>query len=360
MKFTGGTKLLFEYASYLRNAGHRTDVLVKHKTGTLKDSIDVTIVPDFISEFIPECDLVIATTPRDLRQAWDSKKNKVVNFCQGFQITELEQRIQGYNIPLRFQKKGIVNKLRLIRKKISWQKKIKRIDKLYKLPIPMITVAKPLQKILEQRYNRKVDLCVNGVSKKYFFSAIEKAEIKITADRPLRIISVGPFDVSVKGISITLDAIKKLKSIGVPIHFTRIAPEFIDVEKKDPCVDEFFENVSSQKMGEIMRSSDVYISNSFAAEGFGLPAIEALSCGLICILNSIPSYKSFSDRDGFCYFLDENNVDKTVKAIQKIVQLSKSDMNIIHNNALEVASNFSLDKACQSFEQILLRIAKER
>ncbi|MCK5311335.1 MAG: glycosyltransferase family 4 protein [Desulfobacteraceae bacterium] len=358
MKFTGGTKLLFDYASYLRQAGHKVDVLVKSKVGTLKDSIYVTVVKNFNSETIPECDLVIATTPRDLQQALDSKKNKVVNFCQGLQVIGLEERIKGYGIPFRFQKKGVLNKLRLMRKKISWQRKINRIDKLYRLPMPVITVAKPLQRIFERRYGQKVDLCVNGVHEKYFFPLSERREIKINPDSPLRILSVGPLDVSVKGIAITLDAIKKLKDNGIPIHFTRVAPEFIDIEKDNPCVDKFFENVSPEKMGEIMRSSDIYISNSFAAEGFGLPAIEALSCGLLCVLSSIPSYKSFSIRDDFCFFLDENNDDGTVKAIHQIIQLQKSQIENVRNNALEVASDFSLAKACKRFEQILIKLSK--
>ncbi len=359
MKFTGGTKLLFEYASYLRLANHQVDVLVKHETGALKGNLDVTVVTDFNSKTIPECDLVIASTPRDLKQAWDSNKNRVVNFCQGFQVVGLEQRIDGQGIPFRYQKKGVLNKLRLIRKKISWQKKINRIDDLYRLPMPMIAVSKPLQRTLEKRYNRKVDLCINGVSKKYFFPIKGKTIINITLDRPLRIINVGPFDVSVKGISITLGAIKKLKNIGIPIHFTRVAPELMDFEKEDTCVDQFFENVSPEKMGEIMRSADMYVSNSFAAEGFGLPAIEALSCGLLCVLSSIPSYKSFSYRDDFCFFLDDNNISETANTIQKIIQFPASDIDNIRDNALKVASAFSLDTACQKFEQILVKIVGE-
>ncbi len=358
MKLTGGTKLLFEYASYLRTHGHHVDVLVKSKTGNLKSYIDATLVPDFNLKTIPDCDLVVATTPRDLRQAWDSKKNKVVNFCQGLQIIGLEQRIKGEALPFRFQKKGLFNKLKLMRKKKYWQKKIDRIDELYRLPMPIITVAKPLQKILEQRYGRKVDLCTNGVSNKYFFSLSKKRRLRATTDHPLRILSVGPYDVSVKGIAITIDAIKELKQQGIPIHFTRVAPEFLSFEKKNPCVDKFFENVSSKKMGEIMHSSDIYISNSYAAEGFGLPAIEALSCGLLCILSSIPSYRSFSDKDGFCFFLEGNNVGETVKTILRVMQLSKTDLGNVTANALEVASNFSLDKACQRFEQILIKLGQ--
>lgn len=356
MKFSGGTKLFFEYASYLRLAGHQVDVIVKRKEGVLKKALDVTLVENFNSQTIPKCDLVVATTPNDVKQAWDCKNNRVVNFCQGFPIIEFEQRISGEVVPLRFQKKGLLNKLRLTWKKKSWLKKIHTIDKIYKLPISLITVSKSLQTILEQRYNKPVQLCLNGVSSNFFYPMKNKTITKATTNRPLRIISVGPLDVSVKGITITYDAIKRLKQEGTPIHFTRVTPKAIDFEKKEPCVDQLFENVNSEEMGNILRSADVYISNSFKGEGFGLPAIEALSCGLICILTPIPSYKSFSKRNDYCYFLQKNNADATIKCIQQILNLPEYEINSIRKNALEVAANFSFEDACERFEQILINL----
>lgn len=357
MKFSGGTKLFFEYASYLRSEGHQVDVLVKRKEGALKKALDVTLVENFNSQTIPKCDLVVATTPNDVKQAWDCKNNRVVNFCQGFPIIEFEQRVSGEVVPLRFQKKGLMNKLRLMRKKKSWRKKIYKIDKIYRLPIPLITVSKSLQAILEQRYNQPVHLCLNGVSNNFFYPMKNKTRAKATPNRPLRIISVGPLDVSVKGITITYDTIKRLKQKGAPIHFTRVTPKAIDIEKKEPCVDQLIENVNSEEMGNILRSADVYISNSFKGEGFGLPALEALSCGLICILTPIPSYLSFSKRNDYCYFLQENNADATIECIQRILNSPEYEIDTISKNGLKVAADFSFENACKRFEQILVNLA---
>jgi glycosyltransferase involved in cell wall biosynthesis len=50
-------------------------------------------------------------------------------------------------------------------------------------------------------------------------------------------------------------------------------------------------------------ASDVFIGPSRREEGFGLPALEALACGVPCLLSDTPAHREFAG-DAAAYFAD--------------------------------------------------------
>ncbi len=170
----------------------------------------------------------------------------------------------------------------------------------------------------------------------------------------MKIVNVGPYNVSSKGIPITIKAVEGAKSRGIPIHFTRVSPS--THEKNIDIVDEKYSSLSQEELGKVLRSCDLYISNSTEAEGFGLPAMEALSCGLVSILSDISSYQNFSEDKEYCIFVPQNDYEATIDAIEKVYRMSENEMLQIRYKALEVASEFSHDDACSKFEKLLIRI----
>jgi len=355
MNFSGGRKLLFEYASFLRKRGHKVDVLVQKEKGSLKGTLSVTIVNAFNRDEIPECDLIIATTPREVKNAYDSKRGDVIHFCQGYEITDLNQRVNGKVIPPRYQSKSLFSKFTILRKKLSWRKKIKRIDNIYRLPTVLLTVSKHLQKELELIYSRKVFLCENGIHNEYFYPQKDFHWNKFTPEKPLKIINIGPHKVTFKGINTTLKAIEILKKKNFPIMLIRVAPHIEQHEYDNPIIDKCYENIPPENLGELLRNSHVYISNSTEGEGFGLPALEAISSGLITILSSINSYKNFSNKKNFCYFIPEYDALKTAETIEKILTLPKNEIEKMRTSALSVAKKFSFKHSCETFEKILYK-----
>ena len=353
MNFSGGRKLLFEYASYLRKRGHKVDVLVQEERGALKDFINVTKVKSFTAKDIPKCDLIVATTPREVRQAYDSHRGITVHFCQGYEITDLEQRVYGQVLPPRYKGKGLLHKLKIAKKKISWRKKIKRIDSVYQLPTVLITVSKHLCQDLKKRYSRKVYLCENGIHNEYFYPSKDFYWPKFSLKMPLKIINIGPYKVTFKGIDTTLAAIRILKKKELPVMLIRVAPHIEDHERINPLIDKCYENIPPKNLGELLRNSHVYISNSTEGEGFGLPAMEAIATGAIPILSSISSYKNFSKKKNFCFFVPEHNAEKTARTVEKILTLPKQQISKIRSSALAVAQNYFFRDSCAKFEKIL-------
>lgn len=354
MKFSGGRKLLFEYATYLREQGHQVDVLVQEETGTLAGMLEVTKVADFSPENIPECEKIIATTPGEVKQAYEAGKGYVIHFCQGFEITDLQQRVDGKVLPPRFQGEGFFHNLNIARKKRSWQKKIEKIDSVYRLPTTLVAVSKHLQVELQERYKRDVYLCENGIHREFFYPEENFTWQKFTAEKPLRIINIGPYSVTFKGIDTTLSAIEMLKDRQLPIEFIRVAPSITDDERHNPLIDHYYESLSQKELGDLIRSSHVYISNSTEGEGFGLPALEAISSGVIPVLSSINSYRNFSETCDFCYFVPEYDAGATAVAIEKILSADELEICEIRKKALQVADRFSFERSCQTFEKILI------
>lgn len=353
MKFSGGRRLMFDYALYLMDKGHDVSVLVEEKKGELRDYVPVEVVPTLSREHIPDCDLIIATSPKEVRQAWETRRGKVVHFCQGFELTDLEQRISGQVLPPRYQGRGLARKLKVFKKKLTWRRKLRRFDQVYKLPTHLISVSAHLQRELEDRYKRPAPLCRNGVDLTTLYSRDDWRPEAFTPERPMRIINIGPMDVTYKGVETTLEAVAAAKAKGIPIEFSRITPIAVRAENKDNIDYALYEGLPRDEFCSVLRRQDVYISNSTEREGFGLPAIEAMASGLIPILSSISAYKNFTSRRDHCLFVPEGDAKATTAAIEKLYNMSQDEFSAMRKNALEVAAEFSHAKACEVFESIL-------
>jgi glycosyltransferase involved in cell wall biosynthesis len=353
MNFSGGRKLFFEYALFLARQGHEVQTFCREMRGELAAFLPCEAQPNFTAKTIPPCDLIVATTHKEVADAAGSKIAPVVHFCQAYEITDLEQRIHGTVIPPRFQGRGLLNRIRLFRKKLSWKRKIHHYDRIYRLPTHLVTISKHIQSELKKRYRRPVKLCVNGIHQEFFHPAENWQPPTISTERPLRIVNIGPQEVSFKGINTTLKAMEILKSKSIPVHFTRVTPKANEADRSATCIDELKESMTQEELGNLLRSSDVYISNSTEGEGFGLPAMEALASGTVAVLSNISSYRNFDESRNFCFFVPENDVWATVNAIESILAVNPAELAKMRSRAIKIASLYSHDRACQRFETIL-------
>lgn len=352
MGFSGGRKLLLEYAAYMKGAGHDVDVLVLDPGGPLSNLVEARRVPSFNRDSIPACDAIVASKPQEVLDAWLSGRGKAVHFCQSYEVAELEQHLCGAH-----GWGGLGAWLKLQKRKLTWRSRRRRFDKIYQLPTELLAVSKSLKDQLEGRYGRGVRLVLNGVRTE-FFHAPRRMERELFSEfRPMRVLSIGPADVSFKGIDQTIEAVRIAKGRGLPIKFLRVSPSFSKAERENPMVDEFYEALDQARLGDLIRFCDVFVSNSTEGEGFGLPAMEALSCGAVCVLSSISSYLNFSERRDFCLFVPPFDPKATADAMERIYKASSSDLIKMRTGALEVASIYKFDRACRDFEKTLLEIA---
>ncbi len=356
LKFSGGRKTFLELAAHLKEGGHETRLLVLNPKGELADVFpSFEAVADMSPARIPGCDYIVATTPAEVKSGFLSGKasKKIVHFCQGFEIEDLENRISGKVTPPRYQGNGILKKLTLARKKIEWRRKIAELDKIYELDTQLIVISPHLKEVVEKRYGKSAELCRYGVKQNFFYPGKPGDRI-FSNDNPCRIINVGPINVTFKGIPDTIEAVRRLKKEKIPVHFIRVSPDPRTGEDSDlNAVDEYHSGLSPSALGDLMRSSDIYISNSLEGEGFGLPAMEAMSSGLLCILSSISSYLAFDAEHDYALFVPERDPGATADAIRKILSMDPSARNALRKRAAAVSEKYSFASTMRQMEKII-------
>jgi glycosyltransferase involved in cell wall biosynthesis len=352
LKFSGGRWLLLEYAAFLKERGHQVTVLIQKERGELLGRLPTTTVPTFDARHIPPCDLIVATTPREAVDAWRSGRGKVIHFCQGFEVTDYEQRLDGTALPEHYRGAGW---LTLLRKRWTWWRKLRRVDAAYRLPTHLIAVSAHLQRELEGRYGRRVHLCRNGVDLTTLRPDPDWQERPFATDRPMRVLNIGPLDVAYKGVPTTLAAVSRVRDSGLPVEFTRITPRPPPAEERPDGAYTLHVKLPREEFVRTMRGCDVYVSNSTEREGFGLPAMEALSCGLACVLSDIECYRAFAPgRGDFCIFVPPGDIEATAAALVELHRQSGSGrLAELRRRALEVSADFSHQAACATFERIL-------
>jgi glycosyltransferase involved in cell wall biosynthesis len=356
MKFSGGRMLLFLYAEFLSTKGHDVKLLVKDKTGELSGT-EATLVPSFSPEHIPACDLIVATSPSEVKEGWESGKGaKTVHFCQGLDLVDMEHRIQGKFLPPRYQGSGFWHGIKMQMKKRQWQRTLRQWDEIYRLPTYFISVSEHISRELENRYGKPAPLCRNGVDLKLFHPPENWEPPRFSADRPMRIVNVGSYNVTYKGMPVTYEAVGQAKKRGIPIDFIRISKDSSEFEKGISFDFKLIRDPERAEFGRLLSSCDIYLSNSTEREGFGLPAMESMASGLIDVLSDISCYRSFCRDRNFCLFVPEGNAEASADAIEKIYKLSPQAFSTLRNTSLEIASTFSQDLACLKFEEILKNI----
>ena len=127
--------------------------------------------------------------------------------------------------------------------------------------------------------------------------------VRPAADPPV-VLVVGPLEVEFKGIEIALRGLALARQRGARFHLRRISySACLEAERTLGVTDEYHDCLAPERMPFAYRASDVFVGASRVEEGFGLPSLEALSCGLPTLLSDVPGQREIGG-EAASYFRD--------------------------------------------------------
>ncbi len=165
------------------------------------------------------------------------------------------------------------------------------IAEAYAANLPAMVVAPHLGRLLKERFGRPARVVPQPLEPYWRPGASPRRR---PGKRP-RILVPGPFEIDWKGVATSLTAVQELRRRGFDCELVRLsqwplsAAEAAIVEP-----DEFYEHLAPSDVPRLLRSCDLLLAASWEQEGFGLPALEAMACGVPVVASDISCYRDWA------------------------------------------------------------------
>lgn len=341
----GGHKVMLQHVQILKQAGidSKLFVLKRLEIEELADSGLICRNPEMHD--LKDADILVFTKPSDIQTFYKRLNRRgpvLVHFCQGYEPIDLMARITEESVPEKYQSnKFLPGNIRFKLHKLALKRKIRKIEKIYEYNTKKMAVSQHLKELLERNYAQKCYHVPNGIDRDVFYPKNQSPSYH--PERKIKILSVGAMNRGVKDISAIMEAVGILKNDSViPIEFIRVSPlALTQTERQSELIDRYYIGVSELEMAQLYREAHIFVSSSLEGEGFGLPPVEAMSCGTPCILTQISSYMNFDQVKDYAFFVEVHEPKQIAEGIEKIVR-DEAFRQHLRQRGFEIAENFSL------------------
>jgi len=257
----GGVKIPLHHANLLHRRGHMVRVISR---GSRPDWYTIEppfqTVPEFSAATVPEADLNIATFWTTIRPAASLPQGRPVHYCQGFEASYTHNRDEH-----------------------------ERILQAYSLPLPAFALSPHLAELVRTRFGRPVRLVPPALE------PIWRRRRRLAPNNPPRVLVLHPFEIDWKGVATALEAVRILRSDGFDVRLVRISQwPLIDAERALLEPDEFHCHLGLSEVAHAMAAGDLLLAPSWDQEGFGLPVLEAMACGVPVVASRIAAFEAFA------------------------------------------------------------------
>ena len=270
-------------------------------------------------EGVPSADVTVATFYSTVAPSLRSNSRHIFHLCQGYE--------------------GLFREYDEIRD---------LIDTAYRAPIPKLVVSRHLETVLAEHYpDVRSHFIGEAVDPRIFFPIGFRE-----TTTPLRVGLIGSFSVPVKGTREGLEGLRLLRDRGLSIEVHRASVELMQEEEIALGVtDRFHHHLPTTKMPEFYAGIDILLFPSTEQEGFGLPVLEAMSCGVPVVHSDIPSLQVIPD--GASRRFEPGNPEAIAEAVSEHfdVELRRS----LRTKGLIAAENYRPQSVLSRLEEILTR-----
>lgn len=325
----GGVKIVFEHALMLSESGFLVTIVTRGEKPDYFELGNVELIRIHntfaeSSEILARFDIVIATFFPQLIELFPLQLN-LVHFSQGFEA----------DCPF-------------------WAEKIEDIKKAYSLPVPKITISKRVESVLRKSFSHTEYYYIpQGVDLRLFYP-------KKSGDTINKVVIVGIWENEIKGIRFAIEGFLRAKNELPHLRLVRISPlPLSDDERSLYSPDEYYSAMHPKNMAEIYRRCDLAIVPSLEGEGFGLPAIEAMACGLPVILTRIHSFLSFHPSKNYAYFVSQKEPEEIAEGIINICRRPGLASELA-DKGLRVAAEYPLGKTADRLIAVIGHLTEKQ
>jgi glycosyltransferase involved in cell wall biosynthesis len=273
-EMSGGVRVVMLQAEHLARRGHKVSVA------------SPAAAPDWLprpprvawertglseSEALATADVAVATFWTTLVPVVARARGVVFHLCQGF-----EGELEAY--------------------RNRWEE----IEAAYRLPARRLAVSAALGARLERRGLGPVTVVGQAFDPAGFAPTPQHGAGNGNGD-PWGLV-VGPFESHSKGVDVALEGLARWRARGGRFRLRRISqlpPS--EAERRLLPADEFHHALPPGRMPFAYRASDFFVAASTPEEGFGLPSLEALSCGVPSLFSDTPGQREIGG-DAAGYF----------------------------------------------------------
>ena len=310
----GGIRVVFEHAEGLAGRGYDVRVVGPEPAPDWHPvRVPYTQISLYEPGAIPAADICIGTFWSTVGPACLSGAGRVFHLCQGFEGVHREYA------PI-----------------------LPQIDEVYRLPVPKLIISAHLEPVLRERYGCRCHLIGQVLDSKLFSPGPAR-----TPDSTLRIGVVGPFGIRSKGIPEALRGLRMARERGMEITVWRASADPLSpAEEELGVTDRFFHRLSTPGMVDFYRSLDAYVYSSYDEEGFPLPPLEAMACGVPVALTEIRPFAVIPEAAALRF--PPGEPEALVPIVEKL--LDPERRRALAEAGLAYARSLTLDKVLDRLE----------
>jgi len=343
INWTGGIRIIFEYAERLHQRGHEVAIYfplfpylfsdqlytfrgLRRWVGDLalnlrrrtrqkwfRLSAPLIMVPWISDHFVRDGDAVIAT-------AWPT----------------------AYSVYRLSSTKG--TKFHLVQHYETWSGPSSVVDDSYRLPLHKIVIASWLQHLLEHKFGQPVlDTITNGIDLSLFYPEGRSNE------RTGRVLmQYSPLEW--KGVT---DGLRAWKIVQQHCPGARLVMFGLERGPDVPPDVEFHQDPPQDKLRRIYSSCDIFVSTSWT-EGCQLPPMEAMACQCAVVATNVGGVPDYTIPSQTALVVEPHDVDAMAQAIIRLLQ-NDDEWQRIAQAGYQYIKQFTWDRAVERFEDALER-----
>jgi glycosyltransferase involved in cell wall biosynthesis len=343
INWTGGIRIVFEYAERLHQRGHKVTIyfpmvpyLFADRLYTLRGlrrwvgdlvlnlrrrthqkwfrlSAPLMMVPWISDHFVSDGDAVIAT-------AWPT----------------------AYSVYRLSRSKG--TKFYFVQQYEIWSGPQGAVDGSYRLPLHKIAAASWLSRLITERFGEPVlDTIIQGVNFDLFYPDGR------SPDRTGRVLmQYSPLEW--KGIA---DGLRAWEIVQQRCPWARLVMFGLKRGPDVPPNVEFHEDPPQEELRRIYSSCDIFVSTSWI-EGCQLPPMEAMACQCAVVATNVGGVPDYTIPGQTALVVEPRDINAMAEAIIRLLQ-NDDERRRIAEAGCRYIKQFTWDKAVERFEIVLER-----